>query len=470
MRQMSCGRPAWIRSLMDRFSFRDYLSSPEKRRETAQQGCGYDSFSALCADIKADILGRWSSPDGESGAADIQKRAIIGYEKEKAYFMELILEAAGRLGALGTAHPPWYTDLAEAVYQENWGFAGLSEWFGPEYAQSSSAKIIADRIYFMKDGRMRLMPQRMERERFDQLVRAVLLLTPSERMDRSYYELYLLDGTRVTVYTEPLAKGGQPCMVLRRYIIPRLTLSEQAKRGTIPEAAIPLFEVMVRIGFNVVFLGAVRTAKTTFLATWQALEDPSLEGVVVETDPEIPMHRILPGAPVMQLIADGQRLSGITKNLLRSDADYFILAEARDGTALDTAVRLASKGTKRLKMTFHSRRPDRFPYEAASEIVKSCGGDFERAAEAAASSFDYIFHFVQPSDRSRKRLDGIYQMELCGDGKIRIEPVCSYDRAEERWVFRNIIGQTQERFAAERPEDFAEMRRLLSELSKDKQK
>ena len=228
MRQMSCGRPAWIRSLMDRFSFRDYLSSPEKRRETAQQGGGYDSFSALCADIKADILGRWSSPDGESGAADIQKRAIIGYEKEKAYFMELILEAAGRLGALGTAHPPWYPDLAEAVYQENWGFAGLSEWFGSEYAQSSS-----------------------------------------ERMDRSYYELYLLDGTRVTVYTEPLAKGGQPCMVLRRYIIPRLTLSEQAKRGTIPEAAIPLFEVMVRIGFNVVFLGAVRTANWRILR-WKA--------------------------------------------------------------------------------------------------------------------------------------------------------------------------------------------------------
>ena len=78
---------------MDRFSFRDYLSSPEKRRETAQQGGGYDSFSALCADIKADILGRWSSPDGESGAADIQKRAIIGYEKEKAYFMELIADS-----------------------------------------------------------------------------------------------------------------------------------------------------------------------------------------------------------------------------------------------------------------------------------------------------------------------------------------------------------------------------------------
>lgn len=455
---------------MDKFSFREYLSSAEKHREAAPEAGGYESFSALCSDVKADILGRWSAPDGETGAAEIQKRAIIGYEKEKAYFMELILESAGRLGALGTDHPPWYPDLAEAIYQENWGFAGLSEWFAPEYAGSSSAKIIADRIYFMKDGRMELMPQRMERERFDQLVRAVLLLTPSERMDRSYYELYLLDGTRVTVYTEPLAKDGQPCMVLRRYIIPRLTLAEQADRGTIPGAAIPLFEVMVRIGFNVVFLGAVRTAKTTFLATWQALEDPSLEGVVVETDPEIPMHRILPKAPVMQLIADGQRLSGITKNLLRSDADYFILAEARDGTALDTAVRLASKGTKRMKMTFHSRRPDRFPYEAASEIVKSCGGDFERAAEAVASSFDYIFHFVQLPDRSKKRLEGIYQMGLGPDGKIITEPVCVYDRKEECWTFRNVMGEAQEAYAAERPEDLAEMKRLLSALSSQKQR
>ncbi|MBR5731299.1 MAG: Flp pilus assembly complex ATPase component TadA [Firmicutes bacterium] len=450
---------------MDRFSFRDFLASEGKCRDAASDAGGYESFSALCEDIKTDLLGRWSSSDGETGAAEIQKRAIIGYEKEKAYFLELILDAAERLGALGTQYPPWYPDLAEAVFQENWGFAGLSEWFSAQYAGSSSAKLIADRIYFMKDGRMQLMPQRMERQRFDQLVRAVLLLTPSERMDRSYYELYLLDGTRVTVYTEPLAKSGQPCMVLRRYIIPRLTFSEQADRGTVPRAAIPLFEVMVKIGFNVVFLGAVRTAKTTFLATWQALEDPSLEGVIVETDPEIPMHRILPEAPVMQLTADGAQLSGITKNLLRSDADYFILAEARDGIALDTAVRLASKGSKRMKMTFHSRRPDRFPYEAASEIVKSCGGEFGRAAEAVASSFDYIFHFVQPSDRSKKRLDGIYQMGLGGDGSISIEAVCSYDKDKECWIFRNIIGEAQEAYAREFPEELAEMKRLLTALA-----
>ena len=91
---------------------------------------------------------------------------------------------------------------------------------------------------------------------------------------------------------------------------------------------------MVSLGYNVAFTGAVRTAKSTFLSTWQAYENRELEGVMIETDPEIPMEKLMPEAPIVQLIADGDRLSAITKNLLRSDADYFIMAEARDGACL----------------------------------------------------------------------------------------------------------------------------------------
>ncbi|MBR5926656.1 MAG: ATPase, partial [Firmicutes bacterium] len=127
-------------------------------------------------------------------------------------------------------------------------------------------------------------------------------------------------------------------------------------------------------------------------------EDKNLEGVMVETDPEIPLHLLMPKSPVMQLIADGEELSVISKNLLRSDADYFIMAEARDGTALDTALRIASKGTKRMKLTFHSRNPYHFPLEAAMEIAGSTGGDIELIMKKLAANFDYLFHFVQLKD------------------------------------------------------------------------
>jgi hypothetical protein len=129
-----------------------------------------------------------------------------------------------------------------------------------------------------------------------------------------------------------MAKAGQEAIIFRRYVVPSLSFQEQARRGTVPEEAIPLFETMVRLGFNVAFVGAVRTAKTTFLSTWQALEDPVLEGVMVETDPEIPMDKLLPGAPILQLLADGEELQKIADSHAYPDYNINIL---RDGDVIE---------------------------------------------------------------------------------------------------------------------------------------
>ncbi len=428
-------------------SWSDYIDyrGPRSRRAVQEE----DLFPQLCAKVMEVFFQDWEDRDSSRSALEIQKRAIIGYEKEKSFFKNRIADIVQKMGAAGTPFPAWYESLTDAIYHENWGLAGLSEWFLPAHAFSSSAKIIGENMYFLESGRMVLKPQKISKERKDQLIKAFLLLNPEERMDKSYHETYLLDGTRVTIFTAPMAKAGQEAIIFRRYVVPSLSFQEQARRGTVPEEAIPLFETMVHLGFNVAFVGAVRTAKTTFLSTWQALEDPVLEGVMVETDPEIPMDKLLPGAPILQLLADGEELQKISKNLLRSDADYFILAEARDGIALDTAVRIASKGTKRMKMTFHTRSPRLFPLEVATEIVKSTGGDLQLTMQKAAGSFDYIFHFIQLSDKSRKRLKGIYQMNVDEQGAIAIEPICEYDPVEDSWRFTYRMGPAQEEYGRE---------------------
>ena len=130
----------------------------------------------------------------------------------------------------------------------------------------------------MKDGRMNLMPQTIDKHRREQLVRAFLLLTPQERLDKNFHEIYLLDGTRVTIFGGEMTKQGQDVIVFRRYVVPSYTFEEQAKRGTIPEDAIELFKAMVEFGPNIVVVGQVRSSKTTFLSTWQSYEDPALEG------------------------------------------------------------------------------------------------------------------------------------------------------------------------------------------------
>ncbi len=299
------------------------------------------------------------------------KRAIIGYDKEVKYFKDKISEYLKENNIKMSWHPRWYSDIVEAVFQENWGLAGLSEWVQGDKESlrgSSSAKIIGDRIYFLINGELELQPQKINEIRRRQLRKALLLKTPRKRLHDDYHEVYMLNGTRITIYGEGKTKETQDTIVFRKFFVKGLYIRKQVALGSIPKESVPLFKAMIRSGYNVAFTGAVRTAKTTFLTTWQSYENPKLEGVSVETDPEIPFHEIMPEAPILQLVADGEELEKIVKSIMRSDADYIILGEARDGVALNIAVKIANKGTRRVKMTFHCSDTMDFCYDVADEI------------------------------------------------------------------------------------------------------
>ncbi len=424
---------------MEKFYLDQYL----KFRTKADNQRGLD-FQKLCSKINTEFLREWEEGrENLDFALRIQKKAIIGYENEVSYFKSRIRQLVRKYGAENSVYPEWYDSLEDGIYQENWGLAGVSEWFSAGFRDSSSAKIIGERIYFLEEGRMRLKPQRISKNRREQMIRAFLLLTPEERLDKEFHEVYMLDGTRVTIFGGAMTKRDQDVIIFRRYIIPSYSFEEQAARGTIPGESIPLFKSMVRLGFNVAFTGAVRTAKTTFLSTWQSYEDRTLEGVMVETDPEIPIHSLMPEAPILQLIADNEKLKHISKNLLRSDADYFILAEARDGIALDTAVKIASKGTRRMKITFHTRDPLDFSYDVAFEIVKSLGGgSLDSTAKKVAASFDYVFHFIQLKNKNQKRLNSIYELGIhCETREISMKEICRYNHRTDDWKWENVVSR-----------------------------
>lgn len=409
------------------------------------------SFEKLCEVVGVEFRKRWQEErDDFIGAMLLQKKAIIGYEKEVGYLIDKIDEFIKSKNYFSVPYPSWYESLAEGIYHENWGMAGMAEWFGERFRNSSSAKIIGNDIFYLDRGKMKLMEQKISKDRREQLIRGFLLLTPQERMDRDFHEIYLLDGTRITIFKGKMVKQDREVIIFRRYIIPEYSFKQQESFGTIPKGSGILFEYMVKAGFNVAFTGPVRSAKTSFLSTWQRYEDPELEGVMVETDPEIRLHEIMPFSPIVQIIADNEKLKNISKNLLRSDADYFILAEARDGIALDTAIRIASKGTRRMKMTFHTRDPLDFPYDVASEIVKSMGGDIAITSKKVAASIDYIFHFVQLADKSKKRLKCIYELLYDkSEDVIKMQEICRYNFRSDNWRFSYLISEEKKRLAEE---------------------
>ncbi|MCG8483229.1 MAG: hypothetical protein MJA31_07985 [Clostridia bacterium] len=183
------------------------------------------------------------------------------------------------------------------------------------------------------------------------------------------------------------------------------------------------------------------------------------------TVPEIPLHKIMPSAPIMQLIADEKQLHSITKSILRSDADYIVMAEARDGIALNIAVKAANKGTRRVKITFHTTDVLDFCYDVADEIVRVYGGSLYSTLLKVAKSFQFIFHFVQLQDKSKKRLKAIYNIQSDHSG-VSFHKICQYDLVNHQWLWKNDLGKrTREIGMEEDPQCFEKLLLELSQLS-----
>lgn len=455
------------------FKLDEYLKEqtqlPDKLEVSTQLSNKEHRFKQLCDEIMDDFNREWEADvTGFETILERQKRAIIGYEKEVKYFKDKISEYLKVVHCEEVWYPMWYKDLTEAVFQENWGVAGLSEWIddGSElYQNSSSAKIIGDRIYFLIDGTLQLQPQKISYNRRRQLRKALLLKTPKKRLDADYHEVYMLSGTRITIYGEGKTKEGQDTIVFRKFFVKDFSFDKQAELGTIPYEAIPLFKAMIHTGYNVAFTGAVRTAKTTFLTTWQSYENPALEGVSVETDPEIPFHKIMPEAPILQLVADGAELERVVKSIMRSDADYIILGEARDGVALNIATKIANKGTRRVKMTYHCSDTMDFCYDVADEIVKLYGGSLYSTIMKVSKSFQFVFQFVQLKDKSRKRLKSIYEIEYDPlDQGIKMHRLCRYRYETDDWVWKENLSSSSIQFGIE--EDASAVKLVESSLNK----
>ncbi len=391
--------------------------------------------------------GEWNKADDFSKMERLEKekRAIMGFEEEMAEYQEKISEIIEILGVDKGEYPGWYPSLTEGVFSELYGLSSLYSWVYDKeerLVNSSSAKVIGDKVFFLIDGVSELQPQCIKRSRREQLKRAFLMATPKERLERGFHEIYLRNGIRITIYSGDRTKEGEDVMVFRKYIVRKLTFEEQAALGTIPEEGIDLFKSMVEIGFNVIFSGAVRSGKTTFLQTWQSYEREDLEGLAISTDPETPWHKIMPKAPIMQLVADGEELENITKSILRGDNDYVLLEEMRDGVAFNIALDIVSTGTKRSKATVHTKDALNLPYKMGTKICSRYGGSFKGILQQIFINFDFVFEFAQVEEnRGKKLLKGIwlYGYDKVGD-KVFMEEMLRYDGERKEWVWRNVIG------------------------------
>ncbi len=432
----------------------------------------FNDFYALCKSVEATFEREWRGAQEWEKEEKLarEKRAIMGYEEDCKYYIERIKEAIGEiLGEKVIYCPPWYRSLEDGVFAELYGLAGLSPWVydqTEEYRNSSSAKLIGERLYCLIDGKSELQPQRIPLERRNQLKRALLLATPEERIEKGFHEVYLHNGIRISIFSGDKTKDNEDIMVFRKYLFKELTFEKMAELGTIPSDSVELFKVMTKLGFNVLFTGQVRAGKTAFMQCWQRYEDPSLEGMAIATDPETPWHKIMPEAPIMQIIADGKDLQLISKALLRGDNDYVLLEEMRDAYAYKLALDITSIGTVRSKATIHAGDSLDIPYKMAAAILAEFGGDYKGILSQIFKNWHYAFEFYQePKDRSQKKLKSIkeYRYDIEKD-RVSIHTICKYDNDDKRWKWKWDIGEDKMQMANMQPEEFKKMKNMIKML------
>lgn len=434
----------------------------------------FGGFFSLCKNIEDIFEREWRGAEEweKQNRLEREKRAIMGYEEEMNFYKDKIDDILKDKPAVGDVLcPPWYKNLSEGIFAELYGLAGLSPWVydeTEEYKNSSSAKLIGDRLYCLIDGKARLQPQRIYRQRREQLKRALLLATPKERIEKGFHEVYLRNGIRITIYSGDKTKPGQDVMVFRKYVLKELTFEKLAEMQTIPSDSVELFKTMVKLGFNVLFSGQVRAGKTAFMQSWQRYEDVTLEGMAIATDPETPWHVLMPEAPIMQIIADGKELEVVSKSLLRGDNDYVLLEEMRDADAFRLAIDITSAGTVRSKATIHAGNSEDIPYKMAAAVTAKYGGDFKSIIAQIFRNFNYVFEFYQvPENRAKKRLKSISEYRYDAEkDMVSIHCICKFDEEEKKWRWKHDIGKDKREMGKMQPEEFKNMDNMLKLLAK----
>ncbi len=429
------------------------------------------SFKEICQLIKDTFSEEWETSDEilKESKLEREKDAIIGKEYAVNFYREKIKKIIIDNNLESCKWPKYYKSLEDGVFHENWGLAGLASWAYDEnekYKESSSAKIIGNRIYCFIDGKLKLQPQKISQERRAQLKKALLLATPKERLEEGFHEVYMHNGIRITIFSGERTKNGQDVMVFRKYVLKTLTFEKMAQLETIPKEAIPLFKGMIKIGYNVLFAGQVRSGKTTFLQAWQRYEENDLEGLAIATDPETPWHKIMPKAPIMQIVADGKDLEKITKSLLRGDNDYVLLEEMREATAFNIALDITSTGTMRSKGTIHANNPINIPYKMASKIHAKYGGDFNTLVATVFANFNYVFEFYQePQNKAKKRLKSIYEFLYDEEKDVCVAyKICAFDPKSKKWFWKNHIGKDKETIGMTNFNEVEKIQEILKEL------
>lgn len=455
----------------------DYLKQKEiKSNEIINSYDEYNSdyqlFYELVDKVDAYLL-KIREKSAEKDWNDIQYLALIGDKKGEQEYLQLITDYLKENKKEQISHPKWYRNLSEAIFHEIIGLAGIAEWLYMEH--SGTCKVIQPNIYFQENGVLVRKPQKISRERFKKLINTLCQSDYRKRTKDDNIELQIRDGNvRVTIFQNVNKKSSEGAITFRKYVVQKQSIKEGYKFEQLAEKrmfgkeACNLLEQMVKCRFNVNFIGAPNTGKTTLLSYYSSYEDKSLEGITIQSEAEFDSTVLSPNAPIIDFLINEENRDSTKAAILRSDLQWLTYGEVRRGDELDLLLFLATKGITGIKATYHtSFNPEDLPYLVADQIQKDLGAELYPTMLNAAKSFDFLFETINyPGDKSRKLLKGIYELQINPENlRIYSNAICLYDFEKGCWLYNNQLSEATINKATDiNYKEYLKFQKILDEL------
>lgn len=374
---------------------------------------------------------------------DINHRALTGDVLAEKIIKEHIAEFLKQNLLLEIEYPSYYSEIVEAVFQEEYGWGPLSVWRRDEF--SEGAKAIGTDIWFRQKGEYVLQDFKFHNvQRVKDLCQRFVLLDKNNHLDEhenTILETFSPDGVRISVVYPK--RFYEPAITLRKEVVKDYSFEMQAQKRTIPEESILLFKILSRLSLNSVVAGPPESGKSHMLLSMFS-ECKTMHTFYVESSWEKLLRAIFPETPVIHGIGKGDELERlIFPTALRHDIMQFMVGEIRSfeteiyGTA-------GERGLRKLMGTLHNNDPVNIPGILARLNIQHHGGkgfDFREQCIRFAENLHFSVT-MDLLDGSNKRVTGIQFYDLDPYSlEVMMYKIMDYDYEEDSWSFNNVIPE-----------------------------
>lgn len=460
------------------FDVAKWLSEVSKERGIKKpllDGYSYEKkkqFKELCNIVKTE-LDQIIDVDSENAGTrnsewlERQHQAIIGEPTAINYFLAEIEKVLRAKNITSNDYPAYFRSLSEAIFHEVWGVSVLAKW--EAYPESEACCIRGTQLWIDIDGQFVKQPEEFGSSSVvERIKRAFIIRRPDSVINRESPELEIEreDGSRITMIQPP--RSAENYVMLRRFIVNKYSLYDQASRGTIPFEDIPIYQALARTMVNMIIAGRVRSAKSTFMTTLIGERDERYVGAVLEKHFEIALTKHFPSRLFFELQAKEGDLHKAIPRLLRMEHDYVVIGEIRS-LEIEAYLNSTERGERGSLSTYHLTDVEQVVEQLARHTLDEFPTRrFEVEVERIARNVDFIITMDTERDRRKKRVTGV--TEVVWDNEKRkhyTHDIIRYSKLDEIYYYSSKLSTRLLNLMAK--EDLEETKNLLKLLKQREQ-